>query len=480
MNDYTKTTIQSSHASQVPGSVLPVAIIGGGPIGLAAAAQMTQRGEPFVLFESEEGVASNVRSRAHVRVFSPWRYNMDQAAQELLKASGWQTPDLEALPTGQELIDQYLEPLANLPEFKSRIHFGARVISVGRKGLDKVITQDRDSLPFVLQVEVGGKIEFFEARAAIDASGTWANPNPIGSGGIPAPGETEAQEHIFYGIPHVLGRHKGRYAGKRILVVGSGHSAINVLLELIELSDENPETEIVWTLRKKQMQSVYGGESADSLPARGALGSRIRATVEAGRLEVIAPFHISSIIANGESLDVAGKLDSRQFTLTNVDEIIANTGSRPDTSISREVRVAFDPVLESVPALAPLIDPNIHSCGTVRPHGESELRQPEKDYYVVGVKSYGRAPTFLMATGHEQARSIAAALTGDWDAADRVELTLPNTGVCSIDLSSIGGGAACCGAPEVPESSSLERSAASCCGSAQPVVFAAGSRTAGT
>ena len=319
-----------------------------------------------------------------------------------------------------------------------------------------------------------------EARAVIDASGTWSNPNPIGSGGVPAPGEAEAQEHIFYGIPDVLGRHKSRYAGKRTLVVGSGHSAINVLLELIELSDENPETEIFWALRKKQMQWVYGGESADSLPARGALGSRIRAMVEADRLKVISLFHISLVTAEGEGLHVAGKLDDRQFTLTGVDEIIANTGSRPDTSISREVRVAFDPVLESVPALAPLIDPNVHSCGTVRPHGEADLRQPEKDYYVVGVKSYGRAPTFLLATGHEQVRSIAAALTGNWEEAARVELSLPECGVCSSDLSANGSGAPCCGTLEASKSSPSQNSGASCCGSAQPIAFAVGGRSSKT
>ena len=474
MNDFTKTTTRSEGGSQSPETGLAVAIIGGRPIGLAAAAQLAQLGEPFVLFESGERIASNVRGWAHVRVFSPWRYNMDQAAQELLRTGGWQMPDLESLPTGQDLIDQYLEPLANLPGLKNRIYLGARVISVGRKGLDKVVTKDRDTLPFVLQVQMGGKIEFFEARAVIDASGTWANPNPIGSGGVPAPGEAEAQERIFYGIPDVLGRHKSRYAGKRTLVVGSGHSAINVLLELIELSDENPETEIFWALRKKQMQSVYGGEDADALPARGALGSRIRAMVEAGRLKVISPFHISLVTAEEEGLHVAGKLDGCQFTLTGVDEIIANTGSRPDTSISREVRVAFDPVLESVPALAPLIDPNVHSCGTVRPHGEAELRQPEKDYYVVGVKSYGRAPTFLLATGHEQVRSVAAALTGNWEEAARVELSLPESGVCSSDLSADGSGAACCGALEACTSSPSQNSDASCCGSAQPVALSVG------
>lgn len=122
--------------------------------------------------------------------------------------------------------------------------------------------------------------------------------------------------------------------------------------------------------------------------------------------------------------------------VSGVDEVIANTGSRPDISFLREVRASFDPVLESVPQLAPLIDPNVHSCGSVRPHGEQELRQPEKDFYVVGVKSYGRAPTFLMATGYEQVRSVVSALVGDWEAAHKVDLNLPETGVCSSNLSS--------------------------------------------
>ena len=226
----------------------------------------------------------------------------------------------------------------------------------------------------------------------IDASGTWANPNPIGSGGVPAKGEAEAQEHIFYGIPDVLGRHKGRYAGKRVLVLGSGHSAINVLLELIELNYEYPETEIVWAVRKKRMESVYGGESADSLPARGELESRIRAMVEAGRMDVVSAFHISSITVNEDVLEVAGTFDGLETTLNGVNEIIANTGARPDTSVSREVRVAFDPVLESVPALAALIDPNLHSCGTVPPHGEGELRQPKKTTTLSASRATGALP----------------------------------------------------------------------------------------
>jgi hypothetical protein len=133
-----------------------------------------------------------------------------------------------------------------------------------------------------------------------------------------------------------------------------------------------------------------------------------------------------------------------------VDEIIAATGSRPDLAIARELRLRFDPILESTEALAPLIDPNVHSCGTVRPHGHRELEHPESGFYAIGAKSYGRAPNFLMATGYEQVRSVVAALAGDLAEADDVQLELPETGVCSTDFAGQhegGAAAACCGGP---------------------------------
>jgi hypothetical protein len=238
--------------------------------------------------------------------------------------------------------------------------------------------------------------------------------------------------------------------------------------ELLTLKEDEPATQVIWALRKKQLQQVYGGEKADALPARGALGSRIRAMVEANKLEVVSPFFISELSQVDDTFAVQGTLHSNEAVISGVHEIISNTGSRPDTSFLREVRAAFDPVLESVPDLAPLIDPNVHSCGSVRPHGEQELRQPEKDFYVVGLKSYGRAPTFLMATGYEQVRSVVAALVGDWDAAAKVELNLPQTGVCSSNRSSPDQvpTVACCG----PEDSLAD--ALSCCGPAEPVEVA--------
>jgi hypothetical protein len=292
----------------------------------------------------------------------------------------------------------------------------------------------------VLKVQEGQTQTIFEAKAIIDASGTWHNGNPIGAGGLFAAGETENANKIVYGIPDVLGHSRDRYKNKNVVVVGGGHSAINTILELDKLKEEFPDTQIHWILRKEKVSDVYGGKEDDALPARGALGIKIEKLVNEDRLSVYTPFHVQEIKNENERLTLIGTQHEVKKALRGIDEIVSNTGTRPDYSFLREVRVDFDSTVESVPALADLIDPNQHSCGTVRAHGELELKQREKDFYIVGMKSYGRAPTFLMATGYEQVRSVVAALVGDFEAARRVELDLPQTGVCNSDRAG-----ACCG-----------------------------------
>jgi thioredoxin reductase len=433
---------------------LPVAIIGAGPVGLAAAAHLTLRSQPFVLFEAGETVASNILSWKHVRVFSPWRYNIDKAARTLLETSGWIKPDDEGLPTGQELYDDYLKPLAELPAIKGNVFLRTKVLSVGRKNIDKVKTAGRDKVPFIIQVLQQDQVVHYEVKAVIDASGTWNLPNPVGSGGFYAVGEIENTNKIVYGIPDILHFHIDRYKNKRILVVGSGHSSVNVILELDKLKTLFPATEINWVMRKKNIADIYGGRENDALEARGALGIRIEELVNDDRVNVYTPFQIQEIIGQNGGLKILGVQEGEQFLLPEVDEIISNTGSRPDFSFLREVRLSVDPALESVSQIAGLIDPNIHSCGTVRPHGEKDLRHPEKDFYIAGSKSYGRASTFLMATGYEQVRSIAAAIDGDHEGSLKVEFDLPETGVCTVD----NGGSACCGVEATPRKKS-----GSCC-----------------
>lgn len=441
-------------------SHLPVAIIGAGPVGLAAAAHLISKGEPFILFEAGDEVGANIKKWDHVRLFSPWEYNIDKAARELLLATDWIAPQNAEIPTGKELVEQYLKPLAALPEISPFINLNTKVTGISRKGLSKIKTKGREQLPFVIHTKQNGVSVVFEARAVIDASGTWSNPNPLRSDGIFGQDEIALQNQINYGIPDVLGKDKARYSGKKVLVVGSGHSAINTLLELAELKNESEATEIVWTIRKPNLEDVYGGRELDGLPARGALGIRIQQVVESGAVKVMTPFHIEKLVPKSGKIEVVGTIKGEQNVIDEIDEIVGNTGSRPDLSIVREVRVLMDPSLESVYELAELIDPNVHSCGTVRPHGEQELRQPEKDFYIVGAKSYGRAPTFLMATGYEQVRSIVAALVGDMESARKVELDLPETGVCGIG---VGGGDSCCGPVKVEETTT-----SSCCSSPEP------------
>lgn len=431
---------------------LPVAIIGAGPVGLAAAAELLARGETPIVFEAGDTIARNVREWSHVRMFSPWRYNVGRAAKSLLEASGWQHPDEEAVPTGGELVRDYLEPLASLPAMARHIHLRATVTAITRKNCDKVRTKGRELLPFVLRVKQAEGVASFEARAVIDASGTWTLPNPAGADGLPAIGEAQCAGQIATGIPDVLGDARARYAGKTVAVVGGGHSALNVLIDLARLQTAEPGTRILWLMRKERIEAAYGGEEADGLAARGALGSQARRIVEGGAVEAITPFRIGRISRNaGSRLVIAGDRGGHPDQVV-ADEMIVATGFRPDLSFLREVRLSLDPWLECAEQIGALIDPNLHSCGTVRPHGAIELAHAEADFYIAGMKSYGRAPTFLLATGHEQVRSIAAALMGDMAAARRVELALPETGVCSagpvLASADIGeAGNRCCGGP---------------------------------
>ncbi|WP_291297715.1 NAD(P)-binding domain-containing protein [Elioraea sp.] len=429
---------------------LPVVVIGAGPIGLAAAAQLVSRGLTPLVLEAGDTIAVAVRAWAHVRMFSPWEFNVDSAARALLIAEGWRLPPAAVYPTGAELIAQYLAPLAASAALQSRIRTGARVIGVARRDLGRLRNgHDREASPFVLQVETASGIEEIEASAVIDCSGTWSAPNPAGSHGLPAPGEAAHAHRIAYGIPNVLGAARPRQAGRTTLVVGAGHSAMNAVLDLVELAKDVPGTRILWAFRRPLAAVNFGGGANDGLAERGALGARAMALIEEGAVTALAPFLIDRIGGEGGALAITGRQDGRSTTVM-ADEMIVATGFRPDLSFLREVRLSLDPAVEATPALAPLIDPNAHSCGTVRPHGEAELRQPDSGFYIAGMKSYGRAPTFLLATGHEQVRSIAAYLAGDIEAARRVELVLPETGVCSTDRSRQAATAPCC-TPATPQ-----------------------------
>ncbi len=414
-------------------TALPVAVIGAGPVGLAAAAHLIERGLPFTVLEAGPAAGDSVAAWGHVRLFSPWRYNADAAARKLLADVGWTPPADEVLPTGAELVDEYLAPLAAHPAIEPHIRYGARVVALGRAGVDRVRTAGREDTLFVVRLADGGEIL---ARAVIDASGTWRTPNTLGVNGLPAHGETDAARGLItHALPDVLGADRARFAGRHTLVVGAGHSAANTLLALAELADTEPGTAVTWAVRSRSADRAFGGGDADALPARGALGTGLRLLIDTGRVELLTGFGVTAVhpTVDGRTTVTSAPFGGAERSVT-VDRIVAATGYRPDHAIAAELRLDLDPVLGCTRELAPLIDPNEHSCGTVRPHGVDELTHPEPGYFAVGMKSYGRAPTFLLATGYEQVRSITAALSGDWTAARDVQLDLPETGVCSVTL----------------------------------------------
>lgn len=438
-------------------STLPVVVIGAGPVGLAAAAELVERGRDFRVIEKGATLAGAMAQWRHVRLFSPWGLNIAPAARRLLDASGWSAPAEAALPTAGELIDRYLAPLAALPALAGRITLDAEVLAISRAGAHRLQDRGRADLPFTLRLRHGsGQTETILASAVIDASGTWSQPNPMGADGLTVMGEESLGSRLAHGMPDVLGSAHADYAGARTLVVGAGHSAIQTVIALARLAEETGRGQVFWALRRSRLAALVAGSGKDQLPERGALGQVARRLVETGAVTQLAPFAATSVRQGVDGLAVAGTLAEKPFDLT-VDRIIVATGFRPDLAMTRELRVSLDPVVESTPALAPLIDPNHHSCGSVPPHGVVELTHPEPDFYIVGAKSYGRAPTFLMATGYEQVRSVVAELAGDAAAARRVALVLPETGVCNTRPAAELAGATevadgCCGGPAPLES----------------------------
>ncbi|SDH83652.1 Pyridine nucleotide-disulphide oxidoreductase [Actinokineospora alba] len=429
---------------------LPVVVVGAGPVGLAAAAELLERGLTPLVLERGDRAGAAVAEWNHVRLFSRWAELVAPAARRLLEPRGWTHPDVEAYPTGAEWAALYLAPLAEA--LGDRVRFNAEVVGAARRGRDRVVDAGRDSEPLTVHVRTAeGREERVTAQALIDASGTWGTPNPLGGDGLPAIGEPAAADRISYRVPN-LTEESERLAGKHIAVAGSGHSALTALVVLAGLAEREPSTKITWVLRRGATGTVFGGGDSDQLPARGALGLRAKAAVESGHISVVTGFRV-------ERVDRAedGKLtlvSAAGETVEAVDEVVVLAGFRPDLTWLSEVRLDLDPTLQAPVALAPLIDPNAHSCGTVYPHGAKELSHPEPNVFLAGMKAYGRAPTFLALTGFEQVRSIAAELAGDREAAERVELVLPETGVCGgaglfDDAPAEASGGGCCAPPAV-------------------------------
>ena len=446
----------TTSASPAP-ALLPIVIIGAGPVGLAAAANAADRGMSFVVLEAGADAGATVGEWSHVRLFSSWSELVDPAARRLLDAaSTWTAPDDTAYPTGGEWRAAYLHPLAALLDGLDggSVRYDTPVVGVSRTGRDLLVDSGREDDAFAVHVNGPTGRERLLASAVVDASGTWTKPNPLGADGYPALGEIENADRFTYGIPDFRDPAvAARYVGKHVAVAGKGASAQGVLIGLARLAREDANTRVSWLLRRPSVGDAFGGGDNDQLEQRGKLGQDAKAAAASGLVTNVTQFRTVSVEAQDDGRLTIGSVNGQQ--VVDVDEVIVATGFRPDFTFLSEIRLDLDPALGSARILADQIHPDHHSCGDVQPHGHRELAQPEQGLFLVGMKSYGRAPSFLAMTGYEQVRSVVAALDGDMEAADRVDLVLPETGVCN--------GA---GAFDDPDAGALADVGGACCGPA--------------
>lgn len=364
-----------------------LAIVGAGPVGLEAAAAALERGFDVHVFERGE-VGAHPIAWGHVRMFTPWRANVGPASARLLARNGWTAPPADERPTGAELAERVLAPLAAAPELKTRVHEYAQVVHVGRQATlraERAGEPARAGRPFRLLVrDHGGRENVLHAFAVIDASGTYGSPNWAGTGGIPARGELYLAPQMSYHCDDVRGLRRARHAGKRTLVIGGGATACTTVTELAQLAAEAPGTSITWVTRGT---GPFAGEIAtDPLAARAELFAAAHALREGndpaitwvGGAEVEGFEYNSATHKYRVALDVAG-----QARLEEADQVIVNAGFRPD--------------------LAPFRELEVHERG-----GALECSEP--GFHVVGAKACGRDGGFVLESGWAQAGSAVAAL----------------------------------------------------------------------
>ena len=399
-----------------------LAIVGAGPIGLEAAFAAQDAGFDVHVFERGEPGA-HVLAWGHVRMFTPWRMNLGPVSRAHLRRGGWTAPDGESCPTGAEYVERYLQPLARLPELKDRIHTHAQVVHIGRRGLLKGDTPARGGRreqPFRLLVrDPGGRESFLHAYSAIDASGVFGQPNWAGDGGIPARSELYLAPQLSYFPDDVMGLARERYAGKRVLVVGGGTSAATTVASLARLASEAPGTHVVWATRRP-LDQLLPPIADDPLSERHALYAHARtlARGEDGTVTPIGGARIEGIEFNSATHRYRVTLMiGDQARVEEVDRIIVNTGYGPDDSLYRELQVhecyaSRGPMKLS----AALAGAGAADCLTVPAFGADALTNPEPDFFILGHKSYGRNPSFLLETGFKQVEDVVAAMAREQQA----------------------------------------------------------------
>jgi len=365
-----------------------VLVIGAGPMGLAAALGAHARGCEVTVVERND-VGSSLRAWGPTRFFSPLAMNVTPLMRGVL---GGDLPADDALLTGPEFVDRVLHPLAERAPLQGRIRTQTRVVAVGRRGMTKGDYAGhplRAERPF--RVVTDGDV--LEADIIFDASGGYLVPNHFGLGGLPVHAHARALRTL--GALHAA---REELRGKHLLLVGHGHSAANALNMLADNG-----TRVTWAVRSPNRRPCTEVAN-DPLPERQRVVAAANGLAESPPSWLTVQRRASVEAVDGDVVTLTG---SRR--VEGVDAIAAFTGYRPDNTPVSELAIEISPVTDGGARLYRAIA-NVTDCLAVPRLAPDDLATGEPNYWFVGSRIYGRAPTFLLQTGYQQLETILATL----------------------------------------------------------------------
>ncbi|KAK3248861.1 hypothetical protein CYMTET_41690 [Cymbomonas tetramitiformis] len=408
-----------------------VCVLGSGPIGIDFAVNAVARGFHVTLLERGASIAQNVCDWQHVQLFSPWHMNVSKQGKQVLEGMGRDITvfDSETVyPSGKELVDTYLHPLAEYLRKSGHcdVQTSTEAIAIGRGHFLKgqAIGSKRKGTPFTVQYKFlhDGSYGKLVADVVVDATGTYGNGNWLGAGGIPALGEQDVTMKITRDIPNVL-ELRNRFLGHSTAVVGSGASAITTLNALKDLASQNGEAtvEVHWITRHGD--SPYKRVENDPLPQRdrlAVLGNELAKGDSAGcpsnfKLTYHGHQHLHSIRqVDPNTLEMDLESDpvegDAKYSKIQAHNVVANVGYRPCTDLHRELQVhqcyATEGPMKLAAALMAASGDASGDCLQQVAPGAQTMLNPEPDFFVIGMKAYGRSSAFLMRIGFEQVASV--------------------------------------------------------------------------
>ena len=377
-------------------------VIGAGPSGIAAALGAISRGWDVTVLERYD-VGDSLRFwGGATRFFSPLAMNLPPGAAELL---GHRLPPGDAILTGPEFNQRILAPLADSQPLAGRIWTGHKVIAVGRAGLTRAEMAGhpiRAERPFRLLVETRKGESWMEADRVLDASGLCAPHAPVGSGGLFAPGEREFG-HLMWRDLRTIHENLRPLEGRRILLIGHGHSAANAIGQLALVAEQDPATQVVWAVRSGNQRPCVEVPS-DPLPERQQIVARANA-LAARPPEWLTMERRASMESFEPGENQTPRISFTGGRVVTAKTVIAFTGYRPNLSILSELAIEIAPATEGAARLARALS-NVTDCLAVPKLAPADLDSGEFGFHMAGAKSYGRARTFLLKNGYAQIETI--------------------------------------------------------------------------